>query len=48
METNNIFDKFQSGFRKTYSTETALLKVTNDILMSADSHNLVIVILLDL
>lgn len=44
----NMLDKFQSGFRAFHSTETALLKVTNDILCSLDSGDGVILILLDL
>lgn len=44
MERNKIFDKFQSGFS---SMETALLRVTNDILMTARSGNLTVLILLD-
>lgn len=35
LEKHEIFDKFQSGFRKKASTEPALLKVSSDILMSA-------------
>uniref|UniRef100_A0A8P4G516 Reverse transcriptase domain-containing protein n=1 Tax=Dicentrarchus labrax TaxID=13489 RepID=A0A8P4G516_DICLA len=46
--SNELFEPFQSGFRSQHSTETALLKVTNDILLSADSGHLTILILLDL
>ena len=33
MSHNNIVEKFQSGFRALRSTETALLKVTSDLLL---------------
>ncbi|XDV31632.1 hypothetical protein PO909_002599 [Leuciscus waleckii] len=46
--SNDLFEPFQSGFRSQHSTETALLKVTNDILLSADAGHLTILILLDL
>ncbi len=45
---NELMDIFQSAYRKYHSTETALLKVQNDILMELDKSNTVILILLDL
>ncbi|XP_010773018.1 RNA-directed DNA polymerase from mobile element jockey-like [Notothenia coriiceps] len=48
LSSNNLFEPFQSGFRIKHSTETALLRITNDLLLSSDSGNLNILILLDL
>ncbi len=45
---NDIYEKFQSGFKVNHSTETALLKVSNYILSLIDSDDSVILILLDL
>ena len=47
-EKNAPLPKFQSGFRKYHSTETALLKVQNDILMSMDNKEVTLLVLLDL
>uniref|UniRef100_A0A669DV26 Reverse transcriptase domain-containing protein n=1 Tax=Oreochromis niloticus TaxID=8128 RepID=A0A669DV26_ORENI len=48
LESQNIFEVFQSGFKTLHSTETALLRVFNDILLTADSGKSVLLVLLDL
>lgn len=47
MEAHNTFHKFQSGFRKRHSTQSVLLSVTNDILISADCGQCTLLVLLD-
>ena len=48
LERNNLLPKFQSGFRKRHSTETALLKVMSDILLAADQGHVTLLGLLDM
>uniref|UniRef100_A0A669CC42 Reverse transcriptase domain-containing protein n=1 Tax=Oreochromis niloticus TaxID=8128 RepID=A0A669CC42_ORENI len=48
LDEHNVLDKFQSGFRKAHSTETALLRVSNDILMNYDAGECTVLMLLDL
>lgn len=48
LEHNKLKEKMQSAYRQDHSTETALLKVQNDILLSIDNNNIVVLVLLDL
>ena len=45
---NSLHESFQSTYKKYHSTETALLRVHNDILRSIDNGESVILVLLDL
>jgi hypothetical protein len=47
LESQGLFVSVQSAYRATPSTETALLKVLNDLLSSVDNGNAVILALLD-
>lgn len=48
LNTHNIMDEHQSGFRPGHSTATALLKVSNDIKLAMDNKKVTLMILLDL
>jgi hypothetical protein len=45
---NNLQESFQSAYKPLHSTETALVRVNNDILTAVDEKNGVILLLLDL
>merc|ERR1711894_416918 len=45
---NNIDEKFQSAYKRLHSTETATLRVQNDILRLIDDKKCVLLVLLDL
>ena len=45
---NYIYEQFQSGFKPSHSTETALLRVFNDLMVTIDSGNPAMLVLLDL
>ncbi len=45
---NNLQEQLQSAYQQFHSTETALIKVINDILMVIDQEKVVLLVLLDL
>ena len=48
LELHNLCEPLQSAYRAHHSTETAMVKVMNDILLSIDSKKCVLLVLLDL
>ena len=48
LTANNLHSQLQSAYKQQYSTEMALLKVKNDILMSMDEQHVTLLVLLKL
>ena len=48
LQTNNLFYPLQSAYRAGHSTETALIKIVNDLLISLDENQISLLSLLDL
>ena len=48
LAANGLLEPFQSAYRKGHSTETALLRVVNDLLQASDKGHVAILTLLDL
>ena len=48
MKCFSLYLLLQSAYRKGHSTETALLKVQNDILMNMNRQHVTLLVLLDL
>ena len=47
VESRGLLDEFQSGFRPGYSTETAMIKLTDDIRLGRDRRLLTALVLFD-
>ena len=48
MTTNDLHMPFQSAYKQNHSTESALLKVKNDILLNMEAQKVTLLVLLDL
>ena len=48
LSLNGLYPVFQSAYRRHHSTETALLKIKNDLLMTMNKQHVTLLVLLDL
>ena len=48
LTSNSMRDPCQSAYRRHHSTETALIKITNDLLCAMDDKQCVLLVMLDL
>ena len=48
LRKHDLLETFQSAYKPNHSTETALLRVSNDILRALDNKQCVVLTLLDL
>ena len=48
MMTHSLYPEFQSACRKNHSTETALVRVMNDILMKMNTQEVILLVMLNL
>ena len=48
LDSNNLTDEFQSAYKAAHSTETALLRVKNDIVNELGQGRAVLLVLLDM
>ena len=48
MADNDLLTCLQNAYRQNHSTETALIKVTNDLLMNMNKGHVKLLVLLDL
>ncbi|CAB4011579.1 Hypothetical predicted protein [Paramuricea clavata] len=48
LSINNLFPEFQSAYRNFHSTETALLRTRNDILINMNKQHVTLLVFLDL
>ena len=46
--SNNLHEPYQSAYKRAHSTETALIKVSNDIIQALDKGSAVVLVMLDL
>lgn len=47
LHKNNVQDQFQSGYRTSHSTQTALLELCHDVRKSADVRRITVLVLFD-